>query len=175
MFRLRNNTNNESGFSLVELMIVVGIIGILATLAMPRFRQFQAKAKMGEAKNNLTHLFTLEQSYQLDNNTYLNFSSAGTPYGRLPNGNLNCTAPENAENLGFEITPCSGNRDDPVPRYGYTVTGATSAAFSAEAYSGDGANNLVCPGTGQHGFSLDQDKAFSDDLVGGTRALRLCF
>ncbi|MCX6130635.1 MAG: prepilin-type N-terminal cleavage/methylation domain-containing protein, partial [Proteobacteria bacterium] len=42
---------NEKGFSLVELMIVVGIIGILSTLALPRFKQFQAKAKMGEAKN----------------------------------------------------------------------------------------------------------------------------
>ena len=68
---------NQKGFSLVELMIVVGIIGILATLALPRFKQFQAKAKMGEAKNILSHIYTLEQTYSLDNNQYLAFAAIG--------------------------------------------------------------------------------------------------
>ena len=47
--------DKESGFSLVELMIVVGIIGILATMAMPKFQEFQSKAKMAEAKTSLSH------------------------------------------------------------------------------------------------------------------------
>lgn len=165
---------NQDGFSLVELMIVVGIIGILATLAMPRFRQFQAKAKMGEAKNNLTHLYTLEQSYQLDNNIYLGFGR----YGRLDDGSVNCAAvPANAQQIGFEVSPCT-DAAAPVPRYGYqvNVTAATERSdFTAVASSGSGANNLVCPGQGAHGFSVDQDKLFSDSAVGGASALSRCF
>jgi type IV pilus assembly protein PilA len=59
------------GFSLVELMVVVAIIGILAALAVPKFQNFQAKAKQSEAKSNLSHIYTLEQTYSAENDTYL--------------------------------------------------------------------------------------------------------
>ena len=77
----------QAGFSLVELMIVVGIIGILATLAVPRFQQFQAKARMGEAKNMLNHVYTLEESYFLDRDIYLNMVAYGSA-----NAGGNCNA-----------------------------------------------------------------------------------
>lgn len=60
----------QSGFSLVELMIVVAIIGLLAALAVPRFQSFQAKARQSEAKNNLSHMYTLAQSYYGENDTF---------------------------------------------------------------------------------------------------------
>ena len=157
----------------MELMIVVGIIGVLATLAMPRFRQFQAKAKMAEAKNNLTHIFTLQQSYHLDTNNFVNFAR----YGRQDNGSVNCVngaAPQGAQDIGFEIAPCDGN-NAPVPRYGYEVTGADRANFNALAASGTNANNLVCPGQPAHGFTINQDKSMSDDGIGNTPAMRRCF
>jgi prepilin-type N-terminal cleavage/methylation domain-containing protein len=61
---------NESGFSLVELMVVVGIIGILASLALPKLQVFMAKSKQAEAKVILPSVFSLQQSYFADNNTY---------------------------------------------------------------------------------------------------------
>src|SRR4051794_18486634 len=46
------------GFTLIELMIVVAIIGILAAIAIPNFVRFQARARQSEANTNLKSLFT---------------------------------------------------------------------------------------------------------------------
>ena len=53
----------QKGFTLIELMIVVAIIGILAAIAIPNFITFQAKSKQSEAKTNLKAIFTAEKSY----------------------------------------------------------------------------------------------------------------
>lgn len=63
---------NQAGFSLIELMIVVAIIGILATIAIPNFQKFQAKARQSEAKSVLSGLYTAEKVF---------FSEWGQYYG----------------------------------------------------------------------------------------------
>jgi len=60
----------KKGFTLIELMIVVAIIGILAAIAIPNFLRFQAKSKQSEAKGNLSGIFTGETSYQAENNRF---------------------------------------------------------------------------------------------------------
>jgi type IV pilus assembly protein PilA len=60
------------GFTLIELMIVVAIIGILAAIAIPNFIKFQAKSKQSEAKANLKGLFTAEKSYYGEHDGYSN-------------------------------------------------------------------------------------------------------
>ena len=65
----------KGGFTLIELMIVVAIIGILAAIAIPNFLRFQLKAKSSEGKTNLAAIRTAEQSYYSEFGSYV--SSAG--------------------------------------------------------------------------------------------------
>lgn len=61
---------NSSGFTLVELMVVVAIIGILAAVAIPNYQKYQAKARQSEAKIALASIFTAEKSFSAENGSY---------------------------------------------------------------------------------------------------------
>jgi prepilin-type N-terminal cleavage/methylation domain-containing protein len=58
------------GFSLIELMITVAIVGILASIAIPSWGAFVAKARQVEAKAGLTAIHALETSYWAEHSTY---------------------------------------------------------------------------------------------------------
>ena len=69
--------SNYKGFTLVELMVVVGIIGILATIAIPNFRKYQAKSKTTEAKIQLSSVYTTMESMLLEYDAYGSCLSSG--------------------------------------------------------------------------------------------------
>jgi type IV pilus assembly protein PilA len=69
------------GFTLIELMIVVAIIGILAAIAIPNFIKFQARSKQSECKSNLKAVFTAERSYFQEKD---NYSSCIRKFGFAP-------------------------------------------------------------------------------------------
>ncbi len=67
----------QKGFTLIELMIVVAIIGILAAIAIPNFLKYQAKSRQSEAKTNLGGIFVAETSYLGEQAQYGNFQQIG--------------------------------------------------------------------------------------------------
>ncbi len=60
----------QEGFTLVELMVVVAIIGLLSAVAIPNFQKYQARSKTSEAKLQLAAIYTAEQSFYSEYNMY---------------------------------------------------------------------------------------------------------
>jgi type IV pilus assembly protein PilA len=71
---------SSKGFTLIELMIVVAIIGILAAIAIPNFMTYQAKARQSEAKIGLGGIFTSATSFFAEQNTFVVGSAAAIGY-----------------------------------------------------------------------------------------------
>jgi len=70
--------SRQKGFTLVELMIVVVIIGILASIAIPKFGAVVARAKLSELKQGLWHIVRLEEAYYYAHNQYEAFDFTDT-------------------------------------------------------------------------------------------------
>jgi len=76
--KIRRFLREESGFTLTELLVVIVIIGVLASLAIPKFLTVITKAKSTEAKLMLKQIYDLEQSYYMENDVYSkNLSTIG--------------------------------------------------------------------------------------------------
>ena len=137
----------NKGFSLIELMIVVGIIGILATFAIPRFERFQAKARMAEAKTSLQNIYTLQESYRLETNEY-------TTFGVIDYTNQ-CRNAASRE-LGLEFVPCDENKK--LPRYKYQGTAGNQTEFVTTAQPAGSGGGTVCPGGKVHTFAINETR-----------------
>ena len=71
-----NRPRSERGFTLIELMIVVAIIGVLAAVAIPKYQNYVAKSKQVEADEIFSAIYTSEILYQSQYGTYAGSEAA---------------------------------------------------------------------------------------------------
>lgn len=122
-----NNKPSQTGFSLIELMIVVVIVAVLAAIAIPSYQQYSLRAKRAVATAELLEALGLQEQYILNNKqyatdlTYLGY--AANPYYIRAEGDETTTAAAaiyqiklaaGASTAGFtlEAVPWNSQADD---------------------------------------------------------------
>jgi prepilin-type N-terminal cleavage/methylation domain-containing protein len=134
----------EQGFTLMELLIAVGIIAVLAGVGVPLYLQLQSGAKATEANIHLDSIRTCQESYKMVNNSYLDCYASPRAAAAID---------ENPAAWVAQADPISGNTGftdigfapNASVRFAYAVGGADSTTYTVGAVgdtNGDGTDIL---------------------------------
>jgi prepilin-type N-terminal cleavage/methylation domain-containing protein len=124
--------NNKKGFTLIELMIVVAIIGILAAIAIPKFADLINKSKEGATKGSLSSVRSAINVYYGDNE------------GWYPADTLECLLPKYIASIPDAKLPGTGHADkNDVASSSNTITDAGGWAYNNDPENSTGWGTFV--------------------------------
>jgi type IV pilus assembly protein PilA len=86
---IKSKEKTKGGFTLIELMIVIAIIGILAAIAIPQFSAYRARSFNAAASADLRHLATTQEAYYVDHSEYTtSVAKLLNSYGAVTSGDV---------------------------------------------------------------------------------------
>ena len=122
----RLTNKDQKGFTLIELMIVIAIIGILAAIAIPQFSAYRTRSYNSAANSDIRNACTAQEAYYIDEQTYAQALSSitGSSYGLYTSENVNLTVVDgDATGYTMQAFHSSGNKTWSVAGPGGSVTG----------------------------------------------------
>ena len=115
---------DEKGFTLIELMIVIAIIGILAAIAIPQFSAYRTRSYNSAAQADLRNAATAQEAYYVDNQEYCQTMGTivGGTYGLYTSANVHMSMAASATAYEMSAYHSSGDKTYVLDGPGGTVT-----------------------------------------------------
>ncbi|ATX79838.1 prepilin-type N-terminal cleavage/methylation domain-containing protein [Mariprofundus aestuarium] len=142
---MMNLIKKEKGFTLIELMIVVAIIGILAAIAIPQFASYRVKAFNSAAQADLHSAQTTFEVFFNDNNKYPNANAAASTSPLTLTDGTNTATMNLSSSVSFGSTAGTGNQ---------TYGAATKHLAGDTVYKTTSAAPTIVSATGTAGTAL---------------------
>ena len=107
---LRMLRRKDKGFTLIELMIVIAIIGILAAIAIPQFTQYRQRGYNAEMQADIRNAATANEAFYSDSLSYAGATSDLSSRGYTPSAGVTVTVAGNSTGYSISASHVSGTK-----------------------------------------------------------------